>query len=1405
MQSGKIGMGAPEPLGATHDGAGVNFAVVSANGTAVDVCFFDEADVEVGRFRLPGRTGAVFHGRIDGLAPGTRYGLRVDGPWAPAEGHRFNPAKLLVDPYAHRLDRAFHLHPLLFDARIHGAATDTMDSAAWVPKAIVTPGQAPAPMVRPRIASRDRIVYECHVRGFTQLHPDIPEAIRGTFAALGHPAAIAHLTRIGVTVLEVMPIWAGLDERHLGPLGLINYWNYNPVAPLAVDPRLAPGGWTEVRTAIEALHDAGIEVILDVVLNHTGEGDHLGPTVAYRGLDNATWYRLRADDPSRYVDDSGCGNGLDLTRQAALRLGLEALRNAAVFGGFDGFRYDLATALGRRADGFDADAPFLAALRADPILRDLLHVAEPWDIGPGGYRLGAFPAGWPEWNDRWRDTMRRFWRGDQGIIGEVATRFAGSSDVFAANHRPTSDSLNFITAHDGFTLADLVAYAHKHNEANGEKNRDGTDANNSWNHGVEGPSPDPSVREARARDVRALLATLFTSRGAPMLSMGDEAGRSQGGNNNAYAQDNEISWFDWAGADAATIDFVARLARIRREHVALHDDRPPVGASIGEAGVVDLEWRRFDGAPFGPGDWHDPENFRLVAVMAAECDGVVDRVAVVLSVDPRPAVFLPPAARPGLRWRLELDSAHPDREPFAGAKFAIDGRSVTIFVEEPLPADHRSRPVDTATVDRLARAAGITPDWWDLSGQCHAVGDGTKRAILASMGLTADTIGEAKDSLDRLSQETTHRSLPLAATLFEGRGGEVSLGGRRALDGGTLTLVVELEDGTRRTVAVQPGEGRLEPAANGADGAPQRRIVALPDLPIGRHRLRIDGADPTCALTVAPATCHLPEGGEGRRLFGLSAHLYTLRHAGDQGIGDFRTLALFAEKAGTAGAATVGLNPLHALFPGDRERASPYSPSDRRFLDPIFIDVTRLPARLAASIGAEAPRAALEASRLQGLGHVDYGAVWAAKAMVLRAAFSAFEDLAREGHDPLVDDFRAHVARGGEALERFATFEAIAAVTGVSTSSGFPDEFATWNGWGVAEFAVRHERAVRYSQFLQWLAEGQLAEAAAAARAAGLGLGFYRDLAVGCAPDGAEAWGAGARLMHRVSVGAPPDPFAKEGQVWSLPPLNPIESARLGHAPFAELIRANMAHAGALRIDHVLGLRRLFVVPDGAKGSEGAFVDQPFEDMIGQLTLESRRAECVVVGEDLGTVPWGFRERMAEAKVLSYQVLWFEREGQGFRSPHHYPALGTAVVGSHDLATLAGWWIGADIDEDLLLGRLAVEAGEGAHADRAREKRILFDTLVTAGLLSPEGAEAELPTTLTDAIAAAVHAYAAQGPSMLALVQADDLSGEVERLNLPGTDRERPNWRRRLAVGVEDLLETDRARAVLAGLADRRW
>ena len=642
--SRRIGEGSPEPLGVVPDGHGVNVAIFSAHASRIEFCLFDESgEREVERIALPKRSGDVFHGHIDGVGAGALYGLRAHGPHAPEEGHRFNPAKLLVDPHARLLDRPFVLHASMFGYPQGGddRGFDDSDSAPFIPKAVVTAPAAPAgqAMLAPW---RDTILYELHVKGFTQRLTGVPPAARGRFSGLAAPAAIDHLVRLGVTSVEILPAAAWIDERHLGPLGLTNYWGYNPVALMAPEPRLAPGGWAEIRATVAALAEAGIETIVDVVFNHTGEGDALGPTLSLRGLDNASYYRLR-EDPRFYVDDSGCGNTLALDRAPVVRLVMDALRTWAREGGVHGFRFDLATCLGRRPGGFDPEAPLLAAIEQDPELRRLKLIAEAWDIGPGGYQVGQFAPAWGEWNDRFRDDVRRFWRGDPGRLGALATRLAGSADLFAAKRRP-SRSVNFVTAHDGFTLADLVAHEAKHNRANGEDDRDGAGDNLSWNNGVEGASDDAGVLAARASDQRALLATLLLARGTPMLAMGSELGQTQAGNNNGYAQDNETTWLDWAGADPGLIDFTARLIAVRRSLALLRGDAFLDGGE-------DVAWLTPDGRAMTDGDWQAEASL----TMLLKGDG--QRLAILVHRGAEARRFRLPEAGPGRRWSLLVDSS----------------------------------------------------------------------------------------------------------------------------------------------------------------------------------------------------------------------------------------------------------------------------------------------------------------------------------------------------------------------------------------------------------------------------------------------------------------------------------------------------------------------------------------------------------------------------------------------------------------------------------------------------------------------------------------------------------------------------------------------------------------------------
>jgi glycogen debranching enzyme GlgX len=1401
----------PDTMGVTVAGAGINVAVHAPDADAVAICLFDANDREIRRIRLPNRTGPLHHGHIPGVKPGTRYGLRAFGPWNPAHGQRFNPSKLLMDPWATAIDRPFRLHPHLFDQE--GPRPE--DTAALMPKAIVGTHSIASRDARPVVDWDRQVIYELHVRGFTMTHPDIPPAIRGTFAALGHPASIAHLVRLGVTTLELMPSAAWVDERHLPALKLSDYWGYNPIAFLAPDPRLAPGGWPEVRLAVDALHAAGLNVILDVVLNHSGESDELGPTLSLRGLDNAGYYRLAADR-SLYVNDAGCGNVLAMDRPAVLRLGMDALRAWALYAGLDGFRLDLATTLGRRETGFDRNAPLLAAIEQDPVLAGRVMIAEPWDIGLDGYQLGGFPARWGEWNDRFRDAVRRFWRGDAGALGAFTTRFAGSADVFGG--RPVSRSVNYITAHDGFTLADLVSYQAKRNQANGEDNRDGSNDSLSWNNGAEGPSADPEINAARTRDIRALLATLLLSRGTPMLSMGDELGRTQNGNNNAYAQDNAGAWVDWPAADASLVAFTARAIAVRERLAPLFDGRPLQGRPVGGATLPDVAWCGSDGQVMTAADWQRDSNRTLIAVLTA--DRV--RATLVFHAGPTPVTIALQPPRPGHQWRRVLASAetaatadigdeatnnpeigdlttnagigdqatdagigdqatnaeigdaatNPEigdaaADPEIGHKTAIAARSVTVFLEHPAGAERpiarqhgnraagmprassppaasrRGTPtgVPDAELDLLADSAGIDPIWWDVDGGFHKVGAATKQALLAAMRLPATTAAELGDSLARLTRQP---ALPPAVSVRVAHSIPIRLGQPRPA---WVTLLRE--------------DGSLERFPSTGD------TLVLPPQQAGRHRLlNEDRPEQICHLTVAPEVCYLPPPLEaGQRRFGVAAHLYTLRSQGDQGIGDFTTLSRFASEAASNGASIVGLNPLHALFPHDRSRISPYHPSDRRFLDPIYIDVSGLPG------GAALPSPS---------GPVDYRTVWNGKRSVLRAAFT-----------PLGE------ATIPEALWRFATFEAIAEILGTSHWRAWPDNLRHPESPGVAAFAAQHRETVQFHAFMQTIADSQLAAAAGSATRHGLSLGFYRDLAVGTAPDGAEAWSAQDTLMPGVSVGAPPDPFAAAGQIWCLPPPDPVAMRSDGFRAFNDLLTANMRHAGALRIDHVMGLRRLFVVPDGAGAVDGAYVAYPMQDLLAQVALQSQRARCLVVGEDLGTVPEGMSETLAAANILSYSVLWFERREGRLRRPAEWRRLAAACVSTHDLPTLAGWWNGTDIVEKRHLSLLD---GPDAERDRAAEKVALIALLQAENLLT-DSVDPSQP--MPPEVAAAIHAFVSATPSLLALVQADDLAGETVAVNLPGTDKERSNWRRRLDPDVSVLCRTPLAQAILAALQAR--
>lgn len=681
--------GRSSPLGATPDEDGVNFAVFSANATRMVLCLFDENGAEH-QLDLPERTGDIWYGRVGGIGHGQWYGYRAHGPYAPSEGHRFNPNKLLLDPYARQITGHPVWHDALMGYTVGGKKADlgfdTRDSAPYMPRSVVA--APPGHPVTDRIGTprRETIVYEAHAKGLTQLWPD-QIAGRGTVEALAAEPVLNHLQDMGVTALELLPIHAFLNDRFLVDKGLTNYWGYQSIGFFAPDPRYLPGeDIAAFRQMVDRMHAAGIEVILDVVYNHSGEGDQTGPTLSFRGLDNASYYRL-LPDARYYVNDTGTGNTLRTEHPVVGRMVMDSLRYWAELMGVDGFRFDLAASLGRVGDqGFQRDAPLFQAMRQDPVLSQVKLIAEPWDIGPGGYQLGAFTAPFQSWNDKFRDDVRKFWRGDEGMTGDLAGRIVGSALQFDHSGRPATSSVNMLTAHDGFTLEDLVSYNERHNLANGEEGRDGHSANYSDNMGFEGRTEDPDILIARARRKRNLMATLLLSQGTPMILAGDEIGNSQGGNNNAYAQDNETSWIDWAAGDRAFLGFVKRLVALRKAHPILSQRLFLHSRERAVDGVADLFWRRADGAEMEDADWLDA-SLRLIAVEMRTAEGTPpfavreDAVFLVFNGGSVVTVTLPEPPS-DLRWQCALSTDAPEALPDLcdGPKVDIAGDSVAAFL-----------------------------------------------------------------------------------------------------------------------------------------------------------------------------------------------------------------------------------------------------------------------------------------------------------------------------------------------------------------------------------------------------------------------------------------------------------------------------------------------------------------------------------------------------------------------------------------------------------------------------------------------------------------------------------------------------------------------------------------------------
>lgn len=1259
--------GTPPP-GSTRDGSGFHFALAAPDADKVELCLFDEGGGSERRVLLDERDGALRHGYVPGLAPGQLYGYRVHGPYRPSDGHRFNPHKLLIDPYAANLHGRMQWHDAVFGyQRGHPAGDltfDDRDSAAYVPRCVAGAAFADPAFCAPRPQTpwADTIIYELHLKGVTALHPDIGPGLRGTAAALAHPEMLAHLTSLGVTAVELMPVTAWVSEEALLARGLTNYWGYNPISFFAPDTEhLGLRSLDDLAEAVDALHRGGIEVILDLVFNHTAESHAGGPTLCWRGIANRDYYVLDPDDQRRYLDWSGCGNALDATSPLTQRLITDSLHHWVRVTNVDGFRLDLAGEL-RRGQGA---ADFLDGLAHDPVLVDRKLIAEPWDATGEGYALGHFGDGWAEWNDKFRSSARRFWAGHRDTAPEMATRLAGSSDVF--NERAPYGSVNFITAHDGFTLTDLTSYNHRHNEANGEGNRDGDQHADYIAIGPEGPSGDPAVLTSRLTARRNLLATLLLACGVPMLRAGDEIGHSQGGNNNAYCQDNETSWLDWSGRDDELRDlrgFIGELARLRRTLPALD-------------GPCEIDWLTPDGHAMTRADWDFADAHMLICRKVPDTTGA--SVLIVLN--------------------------------------AFDG-----IVDMRLPQTGSSA---TDWVCRLATsAAGVgassTPTW----------GVGENVSVAGHSVLLFET---APDTLPPdLVQRAGEQGV---ATEYDRIGGE-----RQAPSAESILRIIEtLEAG--------------------------------------------DGTTTSCPLPDDPGPAFLPDAlKDGGRRWGVSLQLYGLRSRHNWGMGDFSDLAALARQAAAAGADAMMINPLHALYRCYPEQASPYAPSSRLFLNPLYIDVAQVPEMAecrAAKALMTAPDFLAKLEQLRATEHVDYTGVSECKFAVLKLLYETFckRHLGRgTARGAAFAEFRD---MGGDTLQRFCIFEALHETLHGSHPDG-------WPGWpenlrdpaapGIAAFEAASGTEIGFAAYLQWVARTQLESAALAARAGGMAIGLVADIAIGADGAGADVWADQALVARDMELGAPPDPFAPDGQTWGAPPWRPNVLAARGLAPFRALLDATMGWAGGVRIDHVIGLERQFWVPGGFGGRDGSYVAFPRDALFSEACAASRAHECLIIGEDLGTVPDGFRNRMRARHMLTTSVMRFERRHGAFIPPGSYPSLSAACAGTHDLVPLAGYATGTDIASRAMAAPGSEDVA-AARDGRAADVAALMAALADEGL----GGAGRLKD--------AVHRFLARTPSALVFAQLEDLLGVDVQPNLPGTVDGHPNWRRKYPMTLEQMAE----------------
>lgn len=1462
----KVLPGKPYPLGATWDGAGVNFALYSENARSITLCLFDHSKDTSEAYCIPlhERTDYVWHCYVPGIRPGQLYGYRVTGPYAPHEGHRFNPAKVLLDPYARAIGRDLTWHPSLYGWKYPDnlESPDFSDSAPYVPLgAVVDAAFTWGDDSPPRIPWEDTVIYEAHVKGFTMRHPEVPQELRGTYLGFCSEPVIEYLKSLGITAVELLPVHHSISEHALARKSLTNYWGYNTLAYFAPCSRFAVGrretdALYEFKTMVRTLHQAGLEVILDVVYNHTAETDHTGPTLSFRGIDNQAYYRLQPDAPHLFQDFTGCGNTLNMNNPRVLQLIMDSLRYWVTEMHVDGFRFDLASALARELFEVDRLASFFDIISQDPVLSRVKLIAEPWDLGEGGYQVGNFPGQWAEWNGQYRDQIRRYWNLGEARVATMVTRYAGSSDLYASAGRKTSASINYITAHDGFTLHDLVTYSEKHNESNLWENTDGHDENLSHNNGVEGETDDPAVQARRMRKKKALLTTLLTSQGVPMLLSGDERGRTQRGNNNAYCQDNSISYVDWKVSEEASelLDWTRKLIEIRKRNEVLRRKNFLFGYDPGGSEIKDVYWLAPSGDELDERQWHERGKAFSVVLPSefgrrADLKRLMEGRSLFICFNPEEGAlrFRIPTLFQAM-WTCVLcsegsysengDTRIENRELPPGAWFTLGPEGVCIFEAElgwlDRELDRQSRE---PALQRLADELGILRTFTDLTGKTHNLEGLRLEKIIREMLPEISEDFRPDEVLLDLKRQHWNDSMDSCTVCFEGElnteEGYVQIRlPEEELDGNALTIMYESGESLRHI----PIEERWKQGSVVLDDIRYfaYHIPVPEDLNPGYYVMELlkgGIAWDRGLLVISPDRCFVapsgdakqdsePEPNQGESLLrekwddgvrksGVTVQLYSIHSSQSLGAGDFQDLLELGRQLARDGYEILGLSPLHALFLNHPELRSPYYPSTRKGIHPFYISVSLLPEWRSVPEGQQMAR---EAAFIPDDYQIDYARSMKLKLELLEKAYHAFQT----SEDPIVhgrkDEMQSYLRKNPE-LHDHAMFELIQEID----VHGSPEEKAWKAGKTDNEIRQKYAGRLGFYEYIFWAARDQFQKVCEELAEAGLRL--YTDVAVGVATDGADHRVSPDLYAKKARAGAPPDFFAPTGQDWGIGVWNPLVLKKKAYRPFRDLLRSNMITDGFVRLDHVMWLFRLFWVHPDA----GTYVYYPYRELTALLCLESHLHRCTVIGEDLGTVPEEIEDILRKRHMLSWKVMFFERNQDGsLLDTMEYPNLSVATLNTHDLPTWNGYWLGTDILDRKECRRFrsvedAAEAMEERSADRQRILKYLLEhklidpvrenTLQSiaeqADAFSAGKGEAPGQEDLLD-LSVAIHRALARSSSRLVLVSMNDLTGDLHQPNMPGTVDEYPNWKLLSPRSIEELPESDYYRAITRAVMKER-